>query len=203
MTGHPGPVRAGRLISLVSILSREGRTTAASLAERLEVSERTILRDLEVLSGSGVPVYTTRGVGGGVQLLEGYTPTLPGRARVRPASPRAATARMTRADHRGRPPDRGDPRLPAAPACATRARSDATAGSPPPAGCGRARRWPLEVLALGPHVEVVSPRGLCASRSPTWRSGRPGSTSPDRRRTACRRSPCCARRTRRRPRRPP
>src|SRR4029077_17775719 len=91
----PGPVRAGRLISLVSILSRDGRTTAAALAERLEVSERTILRDLEVLSRSGVPVYTTRGVGGGVQLLEGYTPTLPSRAWVRPASPRAATARMT------------------------------------------------------------------------------------------------------------
>ena len=70
---HAGPVRAGRLFSLVSILSREGRTTAAALAERLEVSERTILRDLEVLSGSGVPVYAVRGPGGGFQLLEGYT----------------------------------------------------------------------------------------------------------------------------------
>src|SRR4249919_223889 len=89
------PMRAGRLISLVSILSREGRATVASLAERLEVSERTILRDLEVLSGSGVPVYATRGVGGGVQLLEGYTPTLPGHARVRPASPRSTTERMS------------------------------------------------------------------------------------------------------------
>ena len=49
-------MRAGRLISLVSILSREGRVTVATLAERLEVSERTILRDLDVLSGSGVPV---------------------------------------------------------------------------------------------------------------------------------------------------
>src|SRR4249919_2853405 len=89
------PMRAGRLISLVSILSREGRATVATLAERLEVSERTILRDLEVLSGSGVPVYATRGVGGGVRLLEGYVPTLPGQSWVRPAAPRATTARMT------------------------------------------------------------------------------------------------------------
>ena len=85
-------MRAGRLISLVSILGREGRTTAASLAERLEVSERTILRDLEVLSGSGVPVYAVRGPGGGFQLLEGYrrrSPPRPGCARARGAAARA------------------------------------------------------------------------------------------------------------------
>jgi predicted DNA-binding transcriptional regulator YafY len=152
-------VRAGRLISLVSILSREGRTTAASLAERLEVSERTILRDLEVLSGSGVPVYTTRGVGGGVQLLEGYSPTLPGRAWVRPASPRAATARMTvLITEEGR-------------------RTAAILGylqplriRPGPAprdgwvtGTCRLRSqeaMALEVLALGPQIEVVAPDDL-------------------------------------------
>src|SRR5690242_449790 len=91
---HPGDVRAGRLLSLVWILGREGRTTVASLAARLEVSERTVLRDLEVLSGSGVPVYATRGVGGGVQLLEGYVPALP--AEIGPRSgPRRGTRRMT------------------------------------------------------------------------------------------------------------
>ena len=152
-------MRAGRLISLVSILSREGRTTAAALAERLEVSERTILRDLEVLSGSGVPVYTTRGVGGGVQLLEGYTPTLPGRAWVRPASPRAATARMTLLISeegrrtaailgylqplRVRPEPAGRDGWVTA-TCRLRS-TDATA---------------LEVLALGPLVEVVAPAAL-------------------------------------------
>ena len=88
-------MRAGRLISLLSLLSREGPVTVATLAERLDVSQRTILRDLEVLSGSGVPVYATRGVGGGVRLLEGYVPTLPGQSWVRPAAPRATTARMT------------------------------------------------------------------------------------------------------------
>jgi hypothetical protein len=92
---HPGLVRAGRLISLLSILSREGRTTAGDLARRLEVSERTVLRDLEVLSGSGVPVYAVRGPGGGFRLLEGYSPTLPTEAWWRPASRRGGTGRMT------------------------------------------------------------------------------------------------------------
>src|SRR3954453_18970389 len=91
----PGAVRAGRLISLVSIPSRRGRTTASALAERLEVSERTILRDLEVLSGSGVPVYAVRGPGGGFSLLEGYAPTLPAGAWLRPGSRRGGTGRMT------------------------------------------------------------------------------------------------------------
>src|SRR3954463_11660430 len=92
---HPGWVRAGRLISLVSILSREGRTTASALAGRLEVSERTVLRDLEVLSGSGVPVYAARGPGGGFQLLEGYSPALATENWLRPVSPRGGTGRMT------------------------------------------------------------------------------------------------------------
>src|ERR1700754_4564214 len=92
---HAPVMRAGRLISLLSILGREGRTTAAQLAGRLEVSERTILRDLEVLSGSGVPVYAVRGPGGGFQLLEGYSPTLPADAWLRPGSRRGGTGRMT------------------------------------------------------------------------------------------------------------
>src|SRR4051794_20401076 len=92
---HPGSVHAGRLISLVSILGREGRTTAAVLARRLEVSERTILRDLEVLSGTGVPVYAVRGPGGGFQLLEGYSSTLPADAWLRPGSRRGGAGRMT------------------------------------------------------------------------------------------------------------
>ena len=47
-------VRAGRLVSLMLILQRRGRATAAHLADELEVSQRTILRDIEELSGAGV-----------------------------------------------------------------------------------------------------------------------------------------------------
>ena len=65
-------MRAGRLVSLLLILQGRGRVTAAELAETLQVCQRTVLRDLDELSGAGVPVYATRGPGGGFQLLVGY-----------------------------------------------------------------------------------------------------------------------------------
>jgi predicted DNA-binding transcriptional regulator YafY len=65
-------MRAGRLLSIVLILQERGRTTASHLARELEVSERTVLRDLEALSGAGIPVYATRGPAGGFQLIDGY-----------------------------------------------------------------------------------------------------------------------------------
>jgi predicted DNA-binding transcriptional regulator YafY len=65
-------VRADRLVSLVLLLQARGRMTAQALATQLEVSVRTVYRDLEGLSAAGVPVRAESGPGGGCQLVEGY-----------------------------------------------------------------------------------------------------------------------------------
>ena len=71
-------MRAGSTaLSLLLVLQNGGRLTAAELAEQLEVSERTVLRDLETLSGSGVPVYAVRGPGGGFELLDTFEQAVP------------------------------------------------------------------------------------------------------------------------------
>jgi predicted DNA-binding transcriptional regulator YafY len=150
-------MRAGRLVTLMLILRRRGRVTAAELAAELEVSERTVLRDIDALSSAGVPVYATRGPGGGFQLIEGYTSELtnpiPWQARGRRPGLRRARVRVTPEGRRlaavlGRlQPLRIRKGSPAAEDGWLDAtfRLDTVEGAV------------VEVLSLGPHIHVLEP----------------------------------------------
>ncbi len=71
-------MRADRLLSLLMLLETRGKMTARQLAGELEVSERTIYRDVVALNTSGVPIYTEDGPGGGISLVESYNTNLTG-----------------------------------------------------------------------------------------------------------------------------
>ena len=71
-------MRADRLLSMLMLLQTRGQLTARQLAAELEVSERTIYRDVIALNTTGVPIYTEGGPGGGIALVESYQTDLTG-----------------------------------------------------------------------------------------------------------------------------
>ncbi len=66
-------MKINRLLDIAMVVINKGKTTAGELAEKFGVSTRTIYRDIDILSTAGIPVYTTKGTGGGIFLMEDYT----------------------------------------------------------------------------------------------------------------------------------
>lgn len=152
-------MRAGRLLRLVLVLQDGRRHTAADLADQLQVSARTVLRDLDALSTAGVPVFATRGPNGGFQLLDTFrqpglelAPGLSGvRGPLRRVRVRLAPAALQLALVNGRP-DGWRPRpVPDPP---PPDRPDWIEGSFRFDSYDSALR---ELLGLGPDIEILLP----------------------------------------------
>jgi predicted DNA-binding transcriptional regulator YafY len=181
-------VRASRLVALIGLLQARGQLSAAQLARELEVSPRTVLRDIEALSSAGIPVYAVRGRLGGFSLVDGFSAGLPlprpgprrppdgtgvARARIR-LSPRGRRLAALTGRPAGLRPRRGTRPAPGRPDW-TEAwiRVDSPEATI------------LDLLALGPEAEVIGPPQLRARLARTARqiaelhAGRPhGESGP-------------------------
>ena len=150
-------------MGLLGLLQARGRMTAAQLAAELEVSPRTVLRDIEALSAAGIPVYAVRGSQGGFELIEGFRSDLPPAAAPGRGPGAAAQRARVRLSPRGR-------RL----AALFGRPSDIRVRRSPHVIAGRedwVEAWVridspdvavLDMLALGAEVEVLHPPELRA-----------------------------------------
>src|SRR6201996_304682 len=166
-------MRASRLMTLIGLLQARGRMSTTELAAELEVSPRTVLRDLDALSTAGIPVYAARGRNGGFALLEGYTVEGSGRGRRAGRAPAPAgppPRALIRISPRGRRlaallgrPEGLRLRRQQAPAPGREDWVDAWIRF------GTVETATLELLALGAEVEVLQPAEL---RRELGRAGR-------------------------------
>jgi predicted DNA-binding transcriptional regulator YafY len=158
-------MRASRLVGLLGLLQARGRMSARQLADELEVSQRTILRDIEALSSAGIPVYAVRGRLGGFELIGGFVSDLPAAARTRHRPP--SGARAPRARVHLSPRGRRLAALLGRPPGVRIRRNTSDAGGRE----GWVEAWvridsvdaaALDMLALGAEVEVIHPPELRA-----------------------------------------
>jgi predicted DNA-binding transcriptional regulator YafY len=148
-------MRAGRLILLVRLLQARGRMTASELAGELEVSTRTVLRDVEALNGAGIAIYSVRGPTGGFALLDGSGAAVPSLAATPVGTGTRVTVRIS-------PTGRRMAALLGRPRVTRRRRVDPNRPGWVEAtlGVDSIDAAVHELLALGPEVEVRSPGEL-------------------------------------------
>ena len=65
-------MKIDRILGIITVLQRKGKVTMPYLAEKFEVSRRTIARDIEAICSAGIPIVASQGADGGIEIMEGY-----------------------------------------------------------------------------------------------------------------------------------